>query len=93
VSASVSCSNLDVCLRVLAALAGTLPLALFASAALARFLPLSEDTRFAIGFTLAIPLWITAMSFAFLARSAARAWAACLTATAVFAALVYGVPQ
>lgn len=85
--------RLDAWLRILAALAGTLPLALLASAALARFLPLSEDTRFAIGFTLAIPLWITAMCFTFLARSGARAWGLCIAAGALFAALAYGIPQ
>jgi hypothetical protein len=85
--------RLDAWLRVLAALAGTLPVALLASAALARFLPLSEDTRFAIGFTAAIPLWITAMCFAFLARSGERAWAVCIAATVLLAALSYGVPQ
>jgi hypothetical protein len=86
-------SRADAWLRVLAALAGTLPVALLASACLARFLPLSEDTRFAIGFTAVIPLWVTAMCFTFLARSGTRAWGACIGSSLLFAALVYGVPQ
>lgn len=92
-NAPLAPSRLDAWLRVLAALVGTLPAALFASASLARFPPLSEDARFALGFTLAIPLWITAMCFAFLARSGTRAWGVCLGVTAILAALVYGIPQ
>jgi hypothetical protein len=85
--------RLDAWLRVLASIAGTLPVALLASLCLARFLPLSEDARFALGYTAAIPLWIAAMCVAFLARSGARAWAACLAASALLAAVVYGVPR
>ena len=46
-----------------------------------------------LGFTLAIPLWLTAMCLAFVARSGTRAWAVCLATAALFATLVYGVPQ
>jgi hypothetical protein len=77
---------------VLAAIAGTLPVAVLASVCIARFAPMSEDARFALGFTAVIPLWVTAMCFAFLARSGARAWAVCLATTGLLAGLVYGVP-
>jgi hypothetical protein len=85
--------RLDATLRVLASLAGTLPVSFLAALCLARFLPLAEDVRFTIGYTLAIPLWATAIHFVFLARSGARAWAVCLGASAVLGALAYGVPQ
>lgn len=86
-------TRVDVSLRVLAALLGTLPVALLASAALARFLPLSEDARFAVGFTAAIPLWIAGMCFGFLARSGTKACGACLLASGLLGALVYYVPR
>ncbi|MGC4088050.1 MAG: hypothetical protein QM756_09155 [Polyangiaceae bacterium] len=80
-------------LRVIVALLGTLPLALLTSAGLARFLPLSRDARFAVGFVAAIPLWVTAMCLAFLARSGARASVLCVVVSMMMAALVYGVPH
>jgi hypothetical protein len=86
-------ARLDTGFRVLAALFGTLPPAVLAGVCLARFLPLSEDARFALGFTATLPLWITAMCCAFLARSGARAFAVCLGAAGVLACLVYGVPR
>lgn len=85
-------SRTDLALRIFAATLGTLPVVLLTSASLARFLPLTEDARFTIGFTLAIPLWVTAMCFGFLARSGLRAWGVCLGACVVLSALVYGVP-
>lgn len=91
-NAQLMSPRVDAWLRSLAALVGTLPAALFGSVALARFLPLSDDTRFAIGFSLVIPLWVTAMCLAFLATNGARAWRVCLGVTAFFVALVYGVP-
>lgn len=83
----------DGALRIAAGLAGTLPAAVFASVCLARFLPFSESARLTLGFMLAIPLWITAVCFAFLARSGARAWAWCLAVSAALAAIAVGVPQ
>jgi len=91
VTAALARSRLDVWLRILAAILGTLPVALLGSACLARFLPLSEDARFAIGLTAAIPLWITGMCFAYLARSGARAWLVCLLTCAAMAVVVYGI--
>jgi hypothetical protein len=83
----------DAALRIAAALAGTLPAAVLAAVCLARFLPLDEATRFTLGFMLAIPLWVTAICFVFLARSGARAWGLCLAASAALAALAVGVPS
>lgn len=84
-------SSFDTVALVLAATLGTLPLALLGSAALARFLPLSADARFATGFGLAVPLWVSAMCVALLARSGTRALLVCLAATAALAALVFGI--
>jgi hypothetical protein len=86
-------SRADATLRVLASLAGTLPVAVLAAVGLARFLPLAGEARFTIGFTLAIPLWVTGMCLVFLARSGARAWAFCLVASVLLGTLAYGVPQ
>jgi hypothetical protein len=84
---------LDAPLRLLAALLGTLPVAVLAGACLARFVSLPEDARFILGFTLVIPLWVTAMCFAFLSRSAVRVWVVCAVLGAMLGALAYGVPQ
>lgn len=65
----------DAAARVSAALIGTLPVALLAGVSLARFLPLTLEVRFALGFTLVLPVWVALMCVTFLARSAARAWA------------------
>jgi hypothetical protein len=76
---------------VFAATVGTLPLALLTSAALARFLPLSADARFASGFGLVIPLWVVAMCGVLLVRSGTRALLVCTGATALLAVLVFGI--
>lgn len=78
--------------HTLAATLGTLPVALLASAALARFLPVSADLRYALAFTAVIPLWVLAMCVAFLARRSARSWACCAALTVALGTLVYGVP-
>lgn len=79
--------------RTLAATLGTLPVALLAGAALARFLPVSADTRYALAFSAVIPLWVLAMCVAFLAHASARAWLACAALALTLGALVYGVPH
>lgn len=79
--------SFDGAVRVLIAIAGTLPAAVFCAIALARRLPSAEPTRFAIGFSLAISFWVFGMSLGFLASNALRACAWCLAVTAVFAAL------
>jgi hypothetical protein len=67
------------------------PVALLGSALLGRFLPLSEDARFALGFALAIPLWLAAMCVVRLARSSARAWLWCVGASLLLGSFVFGV--
>lgn len=91
--ASRRLARFDATLRLLMALAGTLPVAVVAGACLARFAPLSEDARFTLGYTLTIPLWVTAMCFAFLARSAIRLGVVCAVLGLVLGALAYGVPR
>jgi hypothetical protein len=76
-----------------AATLGTVPVTLLTCAALARFLPCSEDTRYAIAFTTVIPLWVFTMCLAFLARSGLRAWACCAGLTFVVYLLVYQIPH
>ena len=78
-------------LFVLSVTLGTLPVALLASAAVARFLPSSEDTRFAAAFALAIPLWVSTMSVALLARRGTTVLGVCATLCLLLAALVFGV--
>ena len=80
-------------LHALAATLGTLPVALFANACIARFLPLSADTRFAMAYVALMPTWLSAMCWAFLAKSTLRVWLVCLVATALLAGLSYGVPR
>jgi hypothetical protein len=84
--------RLDSVLRVLASIAGTLPVAVLAALCFARFLPGSESLRLTLSFTLAPLVWIGATCLVFLARSATRAWLPCLALSALFAALAYGVP-
>jgi hypothetical protein len=79
--------------RVIAALLGTLPVALFAAAALARFLPAPEPVRFAIGYSAMLPLWLAAMCWIAVARSGRRAWLLCAAATVLTAALVLAIPH
>lgn len=84
---------LDDTLRVLAALAGTLPVAIFGAACLSRFLPASAEANAMIGAALAIPLWILAMCALSLARDAARASLWCGGLALVLGALAYGIPR
>jgi hypothetical protein len=75
-----------------AAIFGTLPVAVLGCAALARFLPCSEDSRFAIAFAALVPSWLLGMCWAFVAQSGRRAWLLCLSLALLLAAVVYGVP-
>jgi biotin transporter BioY len=86
-------SRANAVLRVLASLAGTLPVALFGAVCLSRFLPIGEEARFVAGFTLAIPLWVTAMCVTFLARSGARAWLWCTGLALVLGGLALASPH
>lgn len=85
-------SRVDAALRVTAALAGTVPVALAAAVCLARWLPASPAARFTAGFTLAIPIWVTAMCLTSLTRTAARAWLWCGSLTLILWALAAGAP-
>jgi hypothetical protein len=70
-------------LRDIAAIVGTLPVAVLVCVGLARLLPFDEPTRLAMAFTLAIPIWVAAMILAFVARTARGAWMFCVLTTAV----------
>jgi hypothetical protein len=74
--------------RATAAILGTVAPVWLCTVALARLLPISEAARGSIGMLLPLPLWVTAMCFAFLSRSGLRSWLLCLGATAVFAAVI-----
>jgi hypothetical protein len=65
--------------------------ALLASAAVARHLPVAADTRYAVAFLFAIPAWLVAMCLAF-ASDARRSGLWCLALSALLALLVFGVP-
>lgn len=69
---------------------GTLPAAVLAGAALARWLPLAESTRLAIAYVATLPLWAAAMCVAFLDARAWRSALACLAVAAVLAAAMVG---
>ena len=79
-------------LLIVARILATLPLSLFTCTALARFLPVSADARYALGFALAIPLWIVAMDLTLIAKSGAWALLTCLLLSSALAAMVLGVP-
>lgn len=87
----MTASRLDAALRVIAATIGTLPLALFGAACIARFLPVSPDARYAIAFAGVIPLWVTAMCIAFLARRGSWALVVCIVVSVALATAVYTV--
>lgn len=86
-------SRADAAFRIAASLVGTLPAAVLGAMCLARFLPMGEEARFTIGFTLAIPVWVTAMCLTFLARDGKRAWIWCVGLTLVLGGLALGVPR
>jgi hypothetical protein len=64
--------------RALAALLGAPLLALVLGTWLSAFLPLRDESSFAIGGQLVIPLWVVLTCTLPLARSARAAWAYCL---------------
>jgi biotin transporter BioY len=83
----------DGTLRVIAALAGTLPAAVLGAVCLARFLPTDEETRFAVGFTLAIPLWVAGICLASLSLAGWRAWLWCGGLALALGGLALGVSR
>lgn len=85
---STRAAGWDTALRTVAAMVGTLPVALLVAACLARYLPCSADLRYAAAFVVLIPTWIGGMCAAFLARSGARACVACLGVSVLLAMLL-----
>jgi hypothetical protein len=59
---------------------------------LARFLPFEQETRFAIGFVLVIPLWTAAACTLFVVHNGVRAVLLCGGATLVLSAIAFGFP-
>jgi hypothetical protein len=64
--------------RVLAALLGAPILALTLGSWLCAYLPMRDESAFAIGTQLVVPLWVALTCSLPLARSARVAWAYCL---------------
>jgi hypothetical protein len=62
--------------RTLAALLGSLPVALLVGIALAAALPVGLGQRYLLGSYAVLPLWLGLACCVFLAGSARRAWAA-----------------
>ena len=60
--------------RTLAALIGTLPVALAVALAIAYLLPVPITERYLIGSVTVLPLWTAASCWTFLAPSGRRAW-------------------
>jgi hypothetical protein len=83
--------RLDAACLVIATILGGLSVALLGSATLARFLPVSPDARFAIGFGLVIPTWVSVMCVTLLAKSGLRALLVCAGISAALAGVVFGV--
>jgi hypothetical protein len=79
--------------RVLASTLGVLPASVLATAAIARFAPLSQPAAFALGYALWIPIWVAAACWVARARSGPRAWLLVLTTTAVAAVCVFAIPH
>lgn len=79
----------DTLLLVVASIAGTMIIALLLAAALARFLPLEPEDRYAIAFVSLIPSWIGLMCGWFLIRRGVVAMASAVVVSAVLATVVY----
>ena len=76
--------------RTLAALLGSLPVAVGGGIALAAILPLPLTERYAVGSYSVFPIWVGVACAVFLAESARRAWLGllgALTAAALVALL------
>jgi hypothetical protein len=79
--------------RVLASTVGVLPASVLATAAVARFAPLSQPAAFGLGYAVWIPIWIACACWAARARSAARAWLFAAALTAIAAGCVFAIPH
>ena len=73
--------------RTLAALLGTIPVALGVGVVLVRVLPLEPAWRVLLGSYSVFPVWGALAVTTFLARSARRAWLALLAALALLVAV------
>jgi hypothetical protein len=74
--------------RTLAALLGTVPVALGFGMVLSLVLPLSPSWRVLLGGYSVFPVWVALVALVFLAPSGRRAWVSLLAAVAVLVALV-----
>jgi hypothetical protein len=82
----------DATARVLAALAGTLPVSVLGAICAGRLAPLSDEARVALAVALAIPLWVLAACALALARSGVRAWLWCGGLSLALGGLALGTP-
>lgn len=73
----------NVFLKLSAALLGAAPVALYASMAAARLLPVDDQVRAVCALFLPLPLYVTLACLAARARSGARAWLLCAAALAL----------
>ncbi len=73
--------------RTLAALLGTIPVALGVGVVLTLFLPLARTERFLVGHYSVFPAWTALCLWVFHAPSGKRAWLGILGATAALALL------
>jgi len=76
--------------RTLAALLGSMPVAIAVGVALTAVLPLPLEHRYLIGLYSVFPIWTALSVWAFLASSGRRAWLA-LLGTGAAAALVASI--
>jgi hypothetical protein len=76
--------------RTLAALLGSIPVAIAVGVALTAILPMPMGQRYLIGLYSVFPLWTALCAWAFLASSGRRAWLA-LLGTGAAAALVASI--
>ncbi len=79
--------------RVLASTLGVVPASVLATAAVARFAPLSQPAAFGLAYALWVPIWVACACWASRAPSAARAWLFAAVVTAVAAACVFAIPH
>jgi hypothetical protein len=79
--------------RVLASTLGVLPASVLATAAVARFAPLSQPAAFGLAYAAWVPIWVACALWAARAPSAARAWLFATVAAAAAAACAFAIPH
>jgi len=82
----------DRVLRIVTMVVGTPPLAVLLAVCVTRFHLLSLELRFALGFLLALPIWVVATCLVARARSGARAALACVGLSLLLAGLLHTAP-